>query len=45
MSAHALGEVCAGIAVVVTIFYLVLGTMGIRSLRDIRDDLRRHRTP
>ncbi|MGI8643761.1 MAG: hypothetical protein ACR2LS_06565 [Thermomicrobiales bacterium] len=44
MDIETLGIVAAGIGVVATIAYLVLGVKVVRSLRDIRDQLQRDRT-
>jgi hypothetical protein len=37
MNVHLIAEICAGVAVVATIVWMVIGVKGINLLRDIRD--------
>lgn len=37
MNIHLIAEICAGIAVVATVVYTIIGVKGIQILRDIRD--------
>jgi hypothetical protein len=43
MDTETIAVVAAGIGVVATVVYLALGFAGIRTLRDIRDGIRRRR--
>ena len=40
MNVHLIAEICAGVAVVSTIVWMVIGVKGIKLLRDIRDQNR-----
>lgn len=40
MNSHLIAEICAGIAVVATVIYIVLGFKGINLLRDIRNQMK-----
>jgi hypothetical protein len=41
MDTQTIGVIAAGIGVIATVIYLTLGFLGIRTLKDIRDNLRR----
>ena len=40
MNVHLIAEICAGVAVVSTIVWMVIGVKGINLLRDIRDQIK-----
>jgi uncharacterized membrane protein YuzA (DUF378 family) len=43
MNVHLIAEICAGVAVVSTIVWMVIGVKGINLLRDIRDQIKTQR--
>jgi len=40
MNVHLIAEICAGVAVVSTIVWMVIGVKGINLMRDIRDQIK-----
>lgn len=44
MDTHVIAEIAAGLGVLGTVVYALLLFMGVKSLRDIRDELRRRRS-
>ncbi len=43
MDVRLIGEIAAGVGVVATVIWILLGVFGIRALRDVRDELRQRR--